>query len=93
MAEVPAAVTTVTSTTPLPAGSVAVICVFELTEKLVAAVSPKDTAVAPVKPVPVRITLLPPASGPAAGLTTLATVGAAAAEKVRSSIARPLTGY
>ena len=44
--------------------------------KLVAAVAPKLTAVAPVKPVPVMVTEVPPASGPAVGLTAV-TVGAA----------------
>ena len=36
------------------------ICVAELTVKLVAAVPPKDTAVAPVKLVPVMTTEVPP---------------------------------
>ena len=39
----------------------------ELTVKLVAAVAPNVTAVAPVKPVPVITTEVPPANGPAAG--------------------------
>jgi hypothetical protein len=39
-----------------------------LTVKLVAAVVPNCTAVAPVKPVPVTVTLLPPAVGPLVGL-------------------------
>ena len=56
-------VTTVTSTTPVPAGLVAVICVAELTTTLVAAVVPKFTAVAPVKSVPVIVTVVPPADG------------------------------
>ena len=41
------------------AGTTAVICVAELTVKLVALVVPMATAVAPVKPVPV-ITIVPP---------------------------------
>ena len=44
--------------------------------KLVAAVEPKLTPVAPLKPVPVMVTEVPPARGPAAGLMAL-TVGAA----------------
>ena len=44
--------------------------------KLVAAVAPKLTAVAPVKPVPVITTLVPPASGPLETLSAV-TVGAA----------------
>ena len=43
----PRGIVTVTSTMPVPAGSVAVICVAELTVKVVAAVLPKSTAVAP----------------------------------------------
>ena len=68
--------TTVTSTTPVPAGLVAVICVAELTVKLVAATVPKSTAVAPVKSVPVIVTVVPPAAGPDAGLMPV-TLGAA----------------
>jgi hypothetical protein len=41
-------------------------------------VLPKSTAVAPVKPVPVIVTLVPPAVGPLLGLT-LVTVGAGGA--------------
>ena len=68
---------TVTSTVPAAsAGLVAVICVAETTITLVAAVVPKSTAVAPLKPVPVIVTDVPPADGPAAGLTAV-TVGAA----------------
>ncbi len=49
------------------AGEVAVIWVSETTVKLVAAVAPKATAVAPVKPVPVMVTVVPPAVGPEVG--------------------------
>ena len=45
----PPAVVTVTFTTPLPAGSSAVIVVALTTVKLVAGVVPKSTALAPVK--------------------------------------------
>jgi hypothetical protein len=72
--EVPFGVVTVTSTVPVPAGEVAVIEVSELTVKLAAEATPKRTAVAPVKPVPVMVTVVPPASGPAIGVTAL-TVG------------------
>ena len=44
--------------------------------KVVAGVVPKWTAVAAVKPVPVMVTEVPPAVGPALGATEL-TVGAA----------------
>jgi hypothetical protein len=44
------------------------------TVKLVAATPPKVTLVAPVKPVPVIVTVLPPADGPVLGVTEV-TVG------------------
>ena len=63
----PPTVVTVTSTVPVPAGDVAVIEVAELTVKLVALVAPNFTAVAPVNAVPVIVTEVPPAVGPAVG--------------------------
>lgn len=71
-----------TSTVPVPAGAVAVICVELLTVKPVALVAPKRTAVAPVKLVPVMITLLPPVVGPVVG-EILLTVGTGKALIVR----------
>jgi hypothetical protein len=69
-------VVTVISTVPaLSAGEVAVIEVAELTVKLVAAVLPKSTALAPVKFVPVIDTLVPPDVLPEVGATPV-TVGA-----------------
>ncbi|OWG15639.1 hypothetical protein KDK82_3132 [Delftia sp. K82] len=76
MALVPPAVVMRTSTVPVPAGAVAVICVALLTVKPVAAVAPKVTAVAPERLVPVMTTEVPPAAGPAVGETEV-TVGAA----------------
>src|SRR5579863_756567 len=77
VAEVPPAVVTVTSTVPADsAGDVAVICVPELTVKVVAAVPPKFTALAPDRLVPVMMTVVPPAVGPLVGLSE-DTVGAA----------------
>jgi hypothetical protein len=73
---VPFGVVTVTSTVPVPAGEVAVMEVALLTTTPVAALAPKWTAVAPVNPVPVMVTLVPPAAGPDDGLTEV-TVGAA----------------
>ena len=64
VAEVPPGVVTVTSTVPVPAGEVAEIEVALLTTTPVAALAPKCTAVAPVNPVPVIVTLVPPAVGP-----------------------------
>jgi len=76
VAEVPPGVVTVMSTVPvLWAGAMAVICVVELTVKLVALVVPNLTTVAPVKFVPVIRTLVPPAVVPLVGLTAV-TVGA-----------------
>ena len=76
VADVPPVVVTVTSTVPVPAGEVAVIDVAEFTVKPVALVAPNLTAVAPVKLVPVIVTLVPPAVGPAVGEIEV-TVGAA----------------
>ena len=64
----PPGVVTVTSTTPVPAGLSAVIVVSLATVTSVAAVVPKSTPVAPVKPVPVIVTEVPPAAGPLVGL-------------------------
>jgi hypothetical protein len=65
---VPVGVVTVTSTVPVPAGAVAVICVALTGVNEVAGVPPKLTPVAPVKFVPVTVTVVPPAWGPDAGL-------------------------
>ena len=51
------------------------IWVDETTVKLVAATVPKSTLVAPVKPVPVMVTVVPPPVGPDVG-EMLVTVGA-----------------
>ena len=50
---------TETSTTPVPAGTTAVISVSLTTVKLVAGVAPNSTAVAPVKHEPVIVTVVP----------------------------------
>jgi hypothetical protein len=68
VAEVPPGVVTLTSTVPVPAGDVAVICVAEMTVKLAAAVAPKVKAVAPVNPVPVIVTNVPPVVDPDVGV-------------------------
>ncbi len=52
------------------------IWVAETTVKLVAAVAPKLTAVAPVKPVPVMVTVVPPASRARRRVRRRVTVGA-----------------
>ena len=76
VAEMPAGVVTFTSTVPVPAGLSAVIEVSLTTVIFVAAVAPKSTAVAPVNPVPVIVTRVPPATGPLVGLRAV-TVGTA----------------
>jgi hypothetical protein len=67
VALVPPGVVTVISTVPVPAGDLMVSVVAELTVRTVPAVEPNLTAVAPVNPVPVTVTVVPPATGPAAG--------------------------
>ena len=80
MAEVPAGVVTVTSTLAgtLLGGLVTVICVLE-SAVMVAAVPPKLTPPAQPRPVPVMVTLAPPAVLPLFGETPVTTGGAAAA--------------
>jgi hypothetical protein len=69
----------VTSTVPaLPAGEVAVTVVAFTSVTLVAAFAPNSTAVAPVRFVPLIVTVVPPPVGPEDGLTAV-TVGAAPA--------------
>ena len=76
VADVPPGVVTLISTTPAPAGDLAVICVAELTVKLVAAVAPKVTAVAPVNPEPVIVTDVPPVVDPDVGAIEVKVGGA-----------------
>src|SRR5580704_4042907 len=90
VAEVPLEPVTVTSTVPaLPAGDVAVICVALFTVKVVAAVAPNLTAVAPVKlgTDEVIVTLVPPATGPEFGLIADTTGTAAGAPDSSSRLA------
>jgi hypothetical protein len=69
VALVPPGVVTVMSTVPAaPAGDVAEIWLELFTENA-AAVPPKLTPVAPVKPVPLIVTVVPPVVGPDVGLT------------------------
>lgn len=63
------------------AGETAVISVAETTLKLMAVMVPNVTLVAPVKPVPVMVTVVPPAVVPEVGATAV-TAGAAAASRV-----------
>jgi len=69
---VPAGVVTVTDAEPVPAGAVAVICVLLATVNAAGA-DPNLTPVAPVNPVPVMVTVFPPALGPWTGLMLLMT--------------------
>ena len=65
-----------TSTVPDPGGEVAVICVSLTMDTDTAPVAPNFTAVAPVKPEPVMVTVVPPPAGPLVGATRV-TAGAA----------------
>ena len=85
---VPPTVVALTVTAPLPAGATAVIWVAELTVKLVAAVPPNFTAVAPVKFVPVMVTLVPPVAGPDVGARPVI-VGAGTKVKVPTEVPVP----
>ncbi len=77
VALVPASVVTLTATGPAgPAGETALTEVLERTSTLVAAVVPNMTALAPRSPVPVMMTVVPPAGRPATGLTAVTTGGA-----------------
>ena len=65
---VPPGVVTVTSTVPAdPAGTVAVSWESESTVKPAAGAGPNDTADAPVNPLPLTVTVVPPATGPDGG--------------------------
>ena len=66
MAETPAGLVTVTSTVPLPGGLVALIWVSEATVKWAPA-DPNCTPSALVNPLPVMMTLFPPAGLPLFG--------------------------
>jgi hypothetical protein len=86
---VPPGVVTEIVTAPADlAGLTAVIEVDEVTLKLVAAVEPKLTAVAPVKLVPVMTTEVPPAVGPAVGVK-LVMVGTGTNVKLLDEVAVP----
>ena len=66
--EVPVALLMPTITVPVPAGVVAVILVSLTTVNLVALAMPKETPVAPVNPLPVMVTCVPPFALPLDGL-------------------------
>src|SRR5215471_631898 len=63
----PASVVTVMSTVPFPGGLVAVTWVSPFGVIAAALVGPKLILLAPVKPVPVMVTILPPAVLPPSG--------------------------
>ena len=74
------------STVPPACGGVtAVIWVAESTVNEAAGNPPNETAVAPVKPVPVIVTLYPPATGPPGGITLV--IAGAVADR-RSGVLR-----
>ena len=68
-AEIPAEVLTVTPTVPVPAGLAAAISVPEMKMTPVAALLPNMTTAPGLKPLPVMVTLVPPAADPLAGET------------------------
>ncbi|KRC90086.1 hypothetical protein ASE25_11390 [Terrabacter sp. Root85] len=71
---VPPGVVTLTVTAPAePAGLVALTCVELTTVRLVPAIVPNFTAVAPVRLLPVMVTTVPPVVGPVVGEIELAT--------------------
>jgi hypothetical protein len=74
--EVPAGVVTVMATVPVPGGVVTVICVLE-SAPIVPATPPRRTTMAPASPVPVMVTVVPPAVLPLSGDTPV-TVGCGA---------------
>ena len=83
----------VTETVPVvaPAGTTAVISVAEVTLKLAAAVPWKATAVAPLRPLPVSVTLVP--TGPEAGVNPVsvgAGMTAAVVYALRQTLALPI---
>ena len=55
------------------------ISVLDTTVKFVAATAPKATRVAPLNPVPVMVTVVPPVVGPDAGVTAVVTATGASA--------------
>src|SRR6267378_4219967 len=96
---VPLGVVTITSTAPVPGGETAAIDVGELTVKLLAPADPNLTAVAPMRPVPLMVTRVPPAPPPLLGLTLMSAGAGAPVAKPCEAPAetaetpfRPLTG-
>src|SRR5437867_234904 len=83
---VPPAVVTLILPDTAPAGTVAVILVAELTEKVVAATPPNFTEVAPVKAVPLMVTTVP--TGPLVGVNEVI-VGAVVTVKSEALVAVP----
>ena len=67
--DVPEALATDTATVPVPDGEIAAIFVSLTTVNLDAFAFPKKTPVAPVNPLPVMVTWVPPFALPFDGLT------------------------
>ncbi len=84
----PGVVTRTSQARPWCFGVIAVI-VVAVTLTIVAATLPNVTAVAPVKPAPVTVTVVPPVVGPYAGLTA-ATTGIAPLKTKRSALTTAL---
>ena len=75
MALVPSGVVTVTST--VPTGSAGVVALIDVSDTTTngADLPPKSTPVAPVKPLPRMVTVVPPVAGPEVGLTAVTAGG------------------
>ena len=73
----PSGLVTTTVTAPAACAAVVSVIVVAFTTMTLVAATPPNVTVAPVvKPVPVRVTAVPPADGPEPGLTVV-TVGGA----------------
>src|SRR5512133_693893 len=92
----PSAFVTITWTVPgVPAGAVAVIAVSLVGgTKLAGLPAPNSTALAPVNPVPLIVTVVPPAVGPCVGLSpvTVGTSASAGVAKINPRDATAKTG-
>jgi hypothetical protein len=72
-------------------GAVVVMAELEFTVKGVAGVVPNDTAVAPVNPLPVMTTGVPPVLGPSTVLSDVTVGGADDPDAVMSTASAPAT--
>ena len=83
---------TVRSAVAEPGGATAWSCESDTTVKLLAGAVPNDTDVAPVKPEPMTVTVVPPALGPEGGLMPV-TFGAEATVSTKACSAGTPTPF